>query len=206
MVSAQDKILHVANKLGLTSLKDMQASTGAVYDADIDGNGVIFGNASQHAFPGVTNLTQNRFEVNEALLIETIAFYTTNPTGANPNNALSATYGADCNIVFDVIVGNKRVLKDVPIIGAGHLTTFGSAGIKFNTDAVTGAVIGVSLVPRNQVFMEGVGILIPPQVDFSIEYRIFNVATGAVIPIDEDNKIAAYIYGTKVLLNFNTSL
>jgi len=29
-ISAQDKIMYVANKLGLSSLKYMQASTGAV--------------------------------------------------------------------------------------------------------------------------------------------------------------------------------
>ena len=74
-MTAQDKILYVANKLGLTSLKDMQASTGAVYDCDTENSGRIFTNAAQHVNPAVTNLTQNEFEVNEALLIETIGFY-----------------------------------------------------------------------------------------------------------------------------------
>jgi hypothetical protein len=32
-MSAQDKMLHVANRLGLTSLKDMQGSTRMVYDS-----------------------------------------------------------------------------------------------------------------------------------------------------------------------------
>ena len=50
-MSPQDKIIHVANKLGLSSLKDMQGSTGAVYDVDIEGSGLIFNNASQHAQP-----------------------------------------------------------------------------------------------------------------------------------------------------------
>ena len=75
MISAQDKILHVANKLGLTSLKDMQASTGAVYDVDTELSGTIFTQAARHANPSVTNINENQFEVNEALLVETIAFY-----------------------------------------------------------------------------------------------------------------------------------
>ena len=78
MISAQDKILHVANKLGLTSLKDMQASTGAVYDVDTELSGTIFSQAARHANPSVTNINENQFEVNEALLVETIAFYVKN--------------------------------------------------------------------------------------------------------------------------------
>jgi len=38
-LSAQDKILYVANKLGLSSLNLMQGSTGAVYDVDTDISG-----------------------------------------------------------------------------------------------------------------------------------------------------------------------
>jgi hypothetical protein len=73
-LSAQDKILYVANKLGLSTLNQMQGSTGAVYDVDTDISGQIFTSASRHQNPGVTNLTQNEFEVNEALLVETLLF------------------------------------------------------------------------------------------------------------------------------------
>jgi hypothetical protein len=33
-MSAQDKMIHVANRLGLTSLKDMQGTTRMVYDSN----------------------------------------------------------------------------------------------------------------------------------------------------------------------------
>jgi hypothetical protein len=73
-MTAQDKILHVASKLGLTSLKDMQGSTGAVYDVDIDLTGVLFGNSARHQNPGITNVNENQFEVNEALLVKLLLF------------------------------------------------------------------------------------------------------------------------------------
>jgi len=80
-LSAQDKILYVANKLGLSTLGQMQGSTGAVYDVDTDLSGQIFSSASRHQNPSVTNITENQFEVNEALLVETIGFYVKDASG-----------------------------------------------------------------------------------------------------------------------------
>jgi len=37
----------------------------------------LFGNASQHVFPTDTNISDNKFEVNSALLIETIGAHST---------------------------------------------------------------------------------------------------------------------------------
>jgi hypothetical protein len=54
--------------------------------------------------------------------------------------------------------------------------------------------------------MEGAGILIPPQVQFSINYTIFNVITGAIITPVEARPLGCYLFGTRVLLNFNTSI
>lgn len=202
MITAQDKILHVANKLGLTSLKDMQASTGAVYDVDTDLSGQLFTNAARHVNPGVTNLNDNQFEVNEALLVETIGFYIFKNNGDLQN--FQGVYGSDQVLVFDLIIGNKRVLKDTPVFAAGSPYTFANV-------AATTLKLGVDnfqtvFQPRHQVYMEGVGILIPPQVQFYIQYNMFNVVTGAITPVTNNNEIGCYLYGTKVLLNFNTSI
>jgi hypothetical protein len=99
-LSAQDKILYVANKLGLSTLGNMQGSTGAVYDVDTDVSGQIFSSASRHQNPGVTNITENQFEVNEALLVENIAFYVKDTAGSMFK--FSATYGSNAVIVFDL--------------------------------------------------------------------------------------------------------
>jgi len=200
-LSAQDKILYVANKLGLSSLGQMQGSTGAVYDVDTDISGQIFTSASRHANPSITNLTQNEFEVNEALLVENISFYVKNAAGSVLN--FQRVYGSNAVIVFDLIIGNKRVMKDTPVFAAGSPYTFA------NTANITG-LIGEDVLPffapRHQVFMEGAGVLIPPQVQWYVDYRIFNVVTGAPIAATDETAIGCYLFGTRVLLNFNTSI
>ena len=201
MISAQDKILHVANKLGLTSLKDMQASTGAVYDVDTDLSGQIFSSASRHQNPSITNITENQFEVNEALLVETIGFYVKD--GSNQARNFQEIYGSQAVIVFDFIIGNKRTMKDTPVFGAGSPFTFANTGNQVTT---LGEGTASAFQPRHQVFMEGAGILIPPQVQWYIDYRIFNVVTGAVIPASDTTALGCYLFGTRVLLNFNTTI
>ena len=204
-LSAQDKILYVANKLGLSSLNLMQGSTGAVYDVDTDISGQIFTSASRHQNPGITNLTQNEFEVNEALLVETIAFYVkTSDALGNETLNFQSVYGSNAVIVFDLVIGNKRVMKDTPIFGSGMPYTFANTG---NVNGGTPDTQVSILRPRHQVFLEGAGILIPPQVQWYVDYRIFNVVTGAPIAItDELGPLGCYLFGTRVLLNFNTSI
>ena len=200
-LSAQDKILYVANKLGLSSLNLMQGSTGAVYDVDTDISGQIFTSASRHQNPGVTNVTQNEFEVNEALLVENIAFYVRDSTGNTLN--FQAVYGSNAVIVFDLVIGNKRVMKDTPIFAAGSPYTFANVA---NFSAISGEATAQAFLPRNQVFMEGAGVLIPPQVQWYVDYRIFNVVTGATIAAEDNTAIGCYLFGTRVLLNFNTTI
>lgn len=201
MITAQDKILHVASKLGLSSLQNMQASTGAVYDVDTDLSGQIFSNATRHQSPTVTNVTENQFEVNEALLIETIAFYVRD--GSNNVLNFQKEYGSSAVIVFDLIIGNKKVMKNTPVFASGMPYTFANTGQVVQT---TGETTVSTLVPRHQIFMEGAGILIPPQIQWSLEYNIFNVQTGAIIAPTASKAIGCYLFGTKVLLNFNTSI
>jgi hypothetical protein len=207
-MTAQDKILYVANKLGLTSLKNMQASTGAVYDVDTEASGQIFSNATRHVNPGVANIADNQFEVNEALLIETVGFYgriaDSQGTSAGQINNLQRTYGSNFVIVYDIIIGNKRVQKQTPVFGSGSPYCFATNAIGLSTFEEDPN--DLTYFPRHQVYSEAVGILIPPQVQFYVEYRLFNVVTGAQIPISNDAQIGCYLYGTKVLLNFNTSI
>ncbi len=201
MISAQDKIMHVANKLGLTSLKDMQASTGAVYDVDTELSGTIFSQAARHANPSVTNINENQFEVNEALLVETIAFYVKNSSGEVEN--FQTVYGSNAVIVFDLIIGNKRTMKETPVFGSGSPYTFANTA---NVSVTSGENLVQSFAPRHQVFMEGAGVLIPPQVQWYVSYTIYNVVTGAIIAPEDATALGCYLFGTKVNLNFNTSI
>ena len=201
-LSAQDKILYVANKLGLSTLNLMQGSTGAVYDVDTDISGQIFTSASRHQNPSVTNLTQNEFEVNEALLVENIAFYALSNETKEVANFQSA-FGSEAVILFDLVIGNKRVMKDTPVFASGTPYTFANVG---NISKTIGADLLQTFNPRHQVFMEGAGVLIPPQVQWYIDYRVFNVVTGATIVPTDAAVIGCYLFGTRVLLNFNTSI
>lgn len=212
-ISAQDKILYVANKLGLSTLKDMQGSTGAVYDVDTNGSGVLFGNASQHTWVRQTNVNDNKFEVNSALLVETIAFFMTDGTYqqnllGDEANGLQGLLNLQNIIVFDLIIGNKVVMKDTPIFGQGGPYTFATV----SQSGETGIPGLSSIKPRHQIFMEGAGILIPPQVEYSINFKVFNVLSGAVQDLtlspawDQGYRIGAYLFGTQVLLNFNTTI
>lgn len=200
-LSAQDKILYVANKLGLSTLGQMQGSTGAVYDVDTDLSGQIFSSASRHQNPGVTNVTENQFEVNEALLVETVGFYVKNAAGSVLN--FQGVYGSNAVIVFDLVIGNKRVMKDTPVFAAGSPYTFANVATQTKT---IGEDNVESITPRHQVFMEGAGILIPPQVQWYVDYRVFDVVTGAIISATDETAIGCYLFGTRVLLNFNTSI
>jgi len=201
MISAQDKILHVANKLGLTSLKDMQASTGAVYDVDTELSGTIFSQATRHANPSVTNINENQFEVNEALLVETVGFYVKNAAGNILN--FQEIYGSSAVIVWDLVIGNKRVCKETPVFAAGSPYTFANVD---QQNVTAGESIASVFAPRHQVFMEGAGILIPPQVQWYVSYTIYNVVTGAIIAPTDATALGCYLFGTKVNLNFNTSI
>ena len=200
-LSAQDKILYVANKLGLSTLGQMQGSTGAVYDVDTEISGQIFSSASRHQNPGVTNVTENQFEVNEALLVEAISFYVKDENNLVKN--FQSVYGSNAVIVFDLVIGNKRVMKDTPVFGAGSPFTFANVG---QVNTTIGEDKAPVFTPRHQVFMEGAGILIPPQVQWYVDYRIFNVVTGATITPTDTTNLGCYLFGTRVLLNFNTTI
>ena len=200
-LSAQDKIMYVANKLGLSTLKDMQGSTGAVYDVDSELSGTIFSQAARHENPTVTNINENQFEVNEALLVETVGFYVLDNSDITRN--FQAIYGSNAVIVFDLVIGNKRVCKDTPIFGSGSPFTFANTA---NITTAAGEGQAQVFFPRHQVFMEGAGILIPPQVQWYVEYRIFDMVTGATIVPGSDTSIGCYLFGTRVLLNFNTTI
>jgi hypothetical protein len=69
-------------------------------------------------------------------------------------------------------------MKDTPVFAAGSPYTFANVAQR---TTVVGEDTITFYVPRHQVFMEGAGILIPPQVQWYVDYRIFNVVTGASI-------------------------
>jgi len=184
-VQAQDKILYVANKLGLSSLKYMQATTRVVYDQSTTAatQHTLFEGAAARSFP-LTNLgaNGNQFQVDEALLVEQIGFFI--PDADDGQNYIGLG-SPGLSIKFDLIIGNKTVMKDV-VVELGGQQAFYSDGVSSS---------GV-------VTLEGVGLLIPPQVEFKIEAKPMVNNTRAA----SSSRLGCYLFGTGVLLNFNTSI
>ena len=182
-MSAQDKMLNVASRLGLTTLKDMQGTTRMVYDSQTTAafNHTFFKGAAQRAFP-LTNVgaNGNQFQVNEALLVEKIGFFV--PTAADGifYNGLGTL-----SVKFSLNIGNKTVIKDVTC-------ELGGEQAFYNDGTVASSVID----------LEGVGILIPPQVEYFVEAKAFT-ARGRVA---DSTRLGCYLFGTGALLNFNTTI
>jgi len=184
-MSAQQKMLHVADRLGLSSLKDMQGSTRMVYDSN--GTAALthtfFKGAAQRAFP-LTNVgaNGNQFQVDEALLVEKIGFFI--PSAADGISYAGIAAGT-ASIKFDLVIGNKTVIKDATC-------EFGGEQAFFNDGTVGSSVID----------LEGVGILIPPQVEYYVVAKPFDGVSRQSASI----RLGCYLFGTGALLNFNTTI
>jgi hypothetical protein len=184
-MSAQDKMIHVANRLGLSSLKDMQGSTRMVYDSQTTAalTHTLFKGASQRAFP-LTNVgaNGNQFQVDEALLVEKIGFFV--PSAAD-GIAYIGIGAAARSVKFDLVIGNKTVIKDATC-------EFGGEQAFYNDGTAASGVID----------LEGVGILIPPQVEYYVVAKTFNGSDRTAV----SSRLGCYLFGTGALLNFNTTI
>ena len=182
-ISAQDKMLYVANKLGLTSLKDMQGSTRVVYDQKTTAalDHTLFAGSAQRNFP-LTNLgaNGNQFQVDEALLVEQIGFFIPDADDGQNYGGLGVL-----SVKFDLVIGNKTVIKDCVVEVGGQQA--------FYSDGTVGSAI---------ITLEGVGILIPPQVEFYVRASVFNSTTR----VASSSRVGCYLFGTAALLNFNTTI
>lgn len=186
-MSAQDKMLNVASRLGLTSLKDMQGTTRMVYDSQTTAalTHTFFKGAAQRAFP-LTNVgaNGNQFQVNEALLVEKIGFFVPTAADGISYNGLNSALG-NFSVKFDLVIGNKTVIKDVTCEVGGQQA--------FYTDGTVASAV---------IDLEGVGILIPPQVEYYVVAKQFlaNARTAS------SQRLGCYLFGTGALLNFNTTI
>jgi len=184
-MSAQDKMLHVANRLGLTTLKNMQGTTRMVYDSITTAalTHTFFKSASQRAFP-LTNVgaNGNQFQVDEALLVEKIGFFI--PL-ADDGISYGGAGAANISVKFDLVIGNKTVIKDASVEVGGEQAFY-------NDGAVASSVID----------LEGCGILIPPQVEYYVVAKPFDGFSRT----SSSQRLGCYLFGTGALLNFNTTI
>jgi len=132
----------------------------------------------------LTNLgaNGNQFQVDEALLVEQIGFFIPDADDGENYNGLTT---AGSSVKFDLIIGNKTVIKDA-VVELGGQQAF------YNDGSAASAVMT----------LEGVGILIPPQVEFYVRASAFDVRTR----VASSQRLGCYLFGTAALLNFNTTI
>jgi hypothetical protein len=148
-------------------------------------NFTFFKGAAQRAFP-LTNVgaNGNQFQVDEALLVEKVGFFIPIQAAGTGYDGIG-TGGNVISVKFDLVIGNKTVIKDATC-------EFGGEQAFYNDGAVASSVID----------LEGVGILIPPQVEYYVIAKPFNSLTRDSASI----RLGCYLFGTGALLNFNTTI
>ena len=183
-MNQQQKILYASQQLGL-NLAGMQGTTRNVYDTlPLPGTGDVtlefFKNVGQRAFPD-TNVSDNKFQAGSGLLVEAIALYGVGAEGIPQAGTLQPITG---NTRAELIIANQTVLKDIPL-----------------TEVVGQSNMSKGALSRVFYLAPLVGILIPPQLEFTLRVHIQDAQNDALI-----GRIGAYLYGTGILTNLKTSL
>jgi hypothetical protein len=107
-----------------------------------------------------TNLTENRFEPGEGMVIKEIAFANLESTPANicNLNTFYITLG-----LIDVIVGNQRVIKDLPLFAGGTISSINNINQKTTITNEAARYNSLRLYTN---------IVIPPQIQFFVNLRL----------------------------------
>lgn len=111
-----------------------------------------------------TNLTDNRFEPGEGMVVKEIAFFNmyVNVSPGTPVFSDSSVFGLS---LLNFYIGNNRVLKDLPLL-VGQTTT------AFNNINSVSSATGNSNNRRFLVVRLATNIVIPPQVQFYANLRL----------------------------------
>lgn len=156
-----NKFLEQTLKLG-AQMDRMQGTTRIIYDTSGPLNGTqssvnFFENVGSKSFPQ-TNISENRFQPGEGMVIKEIGIRQIGPLGGfNWNTAL-------LNIaVLDVYIGNNRVIKALPLTAFNPLYALNPLN---NEYAISGATTN-KLVALRMIN----NLVIPPQVNFRAELR-----------------------------------
>ena len=153
-----NKFLEATRMLG-AQMDSQQGTTRIIYDTqdittapNTTTSYDFFSAVSSKTFPAA-NITDNRFEPGEGMVIKEIIIANTQTTTPCPviNTLLGAT-------LVNVLIGNNRVIKDLPLWSFGGLTAINNLN-PANTTAVTGIRLLTNLV-------------IPPQVQFVCNLRV----------------------------------
>ena len=134
-----------------------------------------------------TNLTENRFEPGEGMVIKELAFANLETVNANIAN-INLNYGI-LGLV-DIIVGNQRVVKDLPLFAGATLGSINNINSKTQASFETARYNSIRLFTN---------IIIPPQIQFFVNLRL-PVVPGGDVGIGM-NALRCYLKGYGKLFN-----
>ena len=179
-MSQISKLGYVDNKLGAPS--SGQQTTRILFntiEAPGTTSSLTFFKTFQGLTNGQTNLTQNRLDSMESMVIKTISLINL-ATEGNLRN-----FGGEVQQTLSVIVGNQTVVKNLPI--QFNQGTNGQAFDRLHENGgAEGQALGASDVLQNTLPCEIrllTDIVIPPQVAFEVrvESNAGAYGTGAVV-------------------------
>jgi len=161
-----NKFLQANRALG-ASMDQMQGTTRVIYDT------VNFNGRTSYSYfselPSkqttllaggpATNINDNRFEPGEGMVIKEIGFANLTATAANIIPMSDSTFTL---ALIDIIVGNQRVVKDLPLFAGGAIATINNINTRTNV---------ASEVKRYNVMRLFTNIVIPPQIQFFVNLR-----------------------------------
>jgi hypothetical protein len=164
-----NKFLQANRVLG-AQMDQMQGTTRNIYDTvNMDGKTSYSffselpskqGSASNLANAPATNLTDNRFEPGEGMVIKELAFINYEATAANIANL---NIGFAALGLVDIIVGNQRVVKDLPLLAGATISAINNINTKVSI---------ATEAKRYNVVRLFTNIVIPPQIQFFVNLRL----------------------------------
>jgi hypothetical protein len=162
-----NKFLQANRVLG-AQMDQMQGTTRVIYDT------INFNGRSSYSYfselPSkqttllaggpATNLNDNRFEPGEGMVIKEIGFANllTNPAA----NIVDMGSGSFTLALIDIIVGNQRVVKDLPLFAGGKVAAINNINTFTNVGTEN---------KRYNVMRLFTNIVIPPQIQFFVNLR-----------------------------------
>jgi len=190
-----NKFLQANRALG-ASMDQMQGTTRVIYDTvNFDGRTSYsyfseLPSKQTTLFAGgpATNINDNRFEPGEGMVIKEIGFANLTATGANviPMDQSSFTLA-----LIDIIVGNQRVVKDLPLFAGGVISPINNINTRTNV---------TTELKRYNVMRLFTNIVIPPQIQFFVNLRAPWAPTAATADQSAE-ALRCYLKGYGKLFN-----
>jgi len=147
--------------------------------------------SATYANQPATNITDNRFEPGEGMVVKEIGFYNMSNT-ADPSTPAQVNTSVLGLSLINLYIGNNRVIKDLPLFLAGTFSPLNNIHqITSNGDNYITRRVGALRLFTN--------IVIPPQVQFYLNMRIPFVGTST--DSNEMNIFRVYLKGYGKLFN-----